>query len=232
MFKNVFQEKVKIIDGIYSIIDEKYLTGDNLKYHKFYNKIAWVYTFLMRTFFFFKFGGEKNFREQFLKDLNIIDSNKVLEVSIGTADNIRFLNRNAEYFGLDISIAMLRQAKRHLKKWNINSKLILGEGENLPFNNNFFDCVFHVGGINFFNDKQKAISEMIRVAKPGTRLLIVDETDKWVKESYQKNILFRNEFKDAGDVSIPIKLIPDDMKDIKIEIICKGLMYKITFIKP
>lgn len=33
-----------------------------------------------------------------------------------------------------------------------------------------FDTVFHVGGINFFNDRARAISEMIRVARPGTKL--------------------------------------------------------------
>jgi PII-like signaling protein len=33
-------------------------------------------------------------------------------------------------------------------------------------------------GIDFFNDKARAIAEMIRVAKPQTKIMIVDETEK------------------------------------------------------
>jgi ubiquinone/menaquinone biosynthesis C-methylase UbiE len=232
MFKKDKQETLKIINGIYSFIDEKDLTGDNLKYNKLYNKIAWSYNLSQRIYFWIKFGGERKFRKPFLDDLKIKDSDKVLEISTGTGDNFRFLNKNAQYYGLDISMGMLRQAKRHLKHWKIKSTLIHGEGEDLPFEDNFFDVVFHCGGINFFNDKQKAINEMIRVAKHGTKLLIVDETDKLVKENYQKNPFIKNDYKDAEKAKIPIQLIPSDMKDIGADIICKGLMYKVTFIKP
>jgi ubiquinone/menaquinone biosynthesis C-methylase UbiE len=71
-------------------------------------------------------------------------------------------------------------AKKLLKRWKINGTLVHCEGENLPFADNSFDVVFHCGGINFFNDKQKAILEMIRVAKPGTKLQIVDETERLI----------------------------------------------------
>lgn len=38
-----------------------------------------------------------------------------------------------------------------------------------------FDALLHIGGINFINDKAKAIAEMIRVARPVTRIVICDE---------------------------------------------------------
>jgi ubiquinone/menaquinone biosynthesis C-methylase UbiE len=232
MFKQDKQDQFRIVDGIYSFINENDLTGDNQKYNKLYNRIAWFYNFSQRIFFRIKFGGERKFREPFLKELTIKDSDKVLEISTGTGDNFRFLNKNAQYFGLDISMGMLKQAKIHLKKWKINSVLVHGEGEDLPFEGNFFDVVFHCGGINFFNDKQKAINEMIRVAKPGTKLLIVDETDKLVKENYQKNPFIKSDYTDSGSAKIPIDLIPQGMLNVQSEIICKGLMYKLTFIKP
>jgi len=232
MFKKEKQGKFKIIDGIYSFINENDLTGDNLKYNKLYNKIAWSYNLSQRIYFRVKFGGERKFREPFLQELSIKDSDKVLEISTGTGDNFRFLNKKADYYGLDISLGMLKQAKKHLKNWGIKSTLIHGEGEDLPFEDNFFDVVFHCGGINFFNDKQKAISEMIRVAKPGTKLLIVDETDKLVKENYQKNPFIKNDYKNAGKAKMPVDLIPKEMKDISADLICKGLMYKLTFMKP
>ncbi|MFD2876294.1 hypothetical protein ACFTAO_10545 [Paenibacillus rhizoplanae] len=46
--------------------------------------------------------------------------------------------------------------------------------------------MYHVGGINYFSDPHAAVLEMIRVAKPGTRLMIADETQKLVKGTYGK----------------------------------------------
>ncbi|MFN8254935.1 MAG: methyltransferase domain-containing protein [Bacteroidales bacterium] len=232
MFKESMRSQYKVISQIYSFINEAELTGDNLKYNRLYNKLAWSYNFSQRIYFWFKFGSEKKFREPFLSELDIKDGHKVLEVSTGTADNFRFLNRKADYYGVDISMRMLLQARKHLKRWKINGTLVHCEGENLPFADNYFDVVFHCGGINFFNDKQKAILEMIRVAKPGTKLLIVDETEQLIKENYQKNPFIKGSYTDAKKAAIPVNLIPLEMENIQSNIICKGQIYKITFTKP
>ncbi len=46
------------------------------------------------------------------------------------------------------------------------------------------------------------------------------------------SLVIKKEFKDADKARIPVDLVPAEMKEISLEIICKGLMYKITFIKP
>jgi len=56
----------------------------------------------------------------------------------------------------------------------------------LPFADNTFDIVFHNGGINFFNDKALAMNEMLRVAKPGSKLLIADETADFMESLLEK----------------------------------------------
>ena len=66
--------------------------------------------------------------------------------------------------------------------------------EDLPFADNSFDIVYHIGGINFFNDKAKAMQEMLRVAKPGTKLLIADETADYVDQQYKKNHFSKDYF--------------------------------------
>jgi ubiquinone/menaquinone biosynthesis C-methylase UbiE len=226
------RQNYKFVNGIYSFIDEKALTGDNLKYNKLYNRVAWLYNVSQRFYLWLKFGGENKFRESFLSELEIKNTDKVLEICTGTGDNFRFLNKQAIYFGVDFSMEMLKQAKKHVKKWSVNATFVHCNGENLPFKDEYFDVVLHCGGINFFVDKQKSIKEMIRVAKSGTKLLIVDETDKLVRENYQKNPLIKKHYAEAEKATIPIGLIPTDMMDVKSEIICKGLMYKLTFIKP
>jgi ubiquinone/menaquinone biosynthesis C-methylase UbiE len=231
MVPNDFTSKYKIIDGIYSFIDENTLTGDNKKYNLLYNRIAWIYNLSGRIAYWLKFGGEKAFRQQFLKELRINDGDKVLETSVGTGDNFRFLNKAADYYGVDLSIGMLKQAKKHLRSWKIQSILIHCEAEKLPFPDEYFDVVFHCGGINYYNDKRKAISEMIRVAKKGTTLLIVDETEKTVREIYNKNVVTKERFS-PDKANIPLELVPSEMLDIRKEIICQGYMYMLLFKKP
>ncbi len=63
---------------------------------------------------------------------------------------------------------MLRYAVRYTKKWR-NVILIRANASHLPFPDNIFDAVFHVGGINTFEEKELAVREMVRVAKRGAK---------------------------------------------------------------
>jgi hypothetical protein len=90
-----------------------------------------------------------------------------------------------------------------------------------------------VGGINFFNDKSLAIREMIRVARPGTKIVIVDETEEAVRELYQRNPLTRRYYEQGTEnVACPIDLIPEEMTEIKAREIVNGKVYCLTFRKP
>ena len=57
----------------------------------------------------------------------------------------------------------------------------MATAEALPFKTDTFDSVLHIGGINFFSDKKKAIDEMIRVARPGSKIVIADEAERLAK---------------------------------------------------
>ena len=80
---------------------------------------------------------------------------------------------------------MLKRCKKEWQK-QTNLTLVQCPAEELPFADNTFDIVFHNGGINFFNDKALAISEMLRVAKIGSELLIADETADFVEPNTRK----------------------------------------------
>jgi uncharacterized protein YbaR (Trm112 family) len=95
------------------------------------------------------------------------------------------------------------------------------------------DGVFHLGGINFFSDQKKAIEELIRVAKPGTRLLICDENEKGA-QAYER---FLPSFKQmAGKqrpaVLPPVDLLPPRMQEVRLFEVWNGWMYCIEFRKP
>lgn len=91
---------------------------------------------------------------------------------------------------------MLEKCQKSCAK-KTNLQLFHACAEDLPFADNSFDIVYHIGGINFFNDKAKAMQEMLRVAKPGTKILIADETADYVDQQYKKNHFSKDYFKDA-----------------------------------
>jgi ubiquinone/menaquinone biosynthesis C-methylase UbiE len=166
METNIYKTEGKKINGILTFIDQSDLEGDNLKFSKLYNKISPFYYISQKVFYGIKFGGEFKFRNDFLQYIKVNDNDLVLETSVGTGDNFYYMNKNAQYYGADISMGMLKMALKHTKKWKIDAELNCCEAEDLPYEDNVFDVVYSCGGFNFYNDKQKAVNEMIRVSKP------------------------------------------------------------------
>ncbi len=75
--------------------------------------------------------------------------------------------------GLDVSTYQLGNCQRRNGQRDL--RLILGEAEDLPFQDGQFDAVLSIGGFNHFNDPEKALREMARVARPGAQVVISDE---------------------------------------------------------
>lgn len=213
---------------------EKDLGPLNKKFQKFYDgwaSLDWIIGGFLK--FIFK-SRILRFRKECLADLEIKPGDKVLEVSIGMGDNLPFLEKDAQYFGLDISKKSLLRCRKHLSKIGRQVCLFAGNAESLPFKDDSFDTVFHIGGINFFDDRAKAISEMIRVAKPGTKIIIIDETEQYIEGWYKKVPFVKRLFQtyDKTRAKAPTDLVPDNMLEINEKIICDNSMYLLSFIKP
>jgi ubiquinone/menaquinone biosynthesis C-methylase UbiE len=218
-----------IRDGIPLFVST--VTGPNLKYQTLYDRIAPGYDLAERFYHWIK--GKPNYRQEFLKELEMKPGDRVLEVSVGTGANLRYLPEDIEFYGLDLSWGMLRKCQRNAKQWHRQVHLFHGEAERLPFKVEAFDCVFHVGGINFFTDKVRAIKEMIWVARSGSKIVIVDETEKAVKENYQRTPVVRKSFEPGSEkVRCPIDLVPEEMREVSAREICDGKLYCLTFRKP
>ncbi len=225
-------ERFPFNNGIPVLYDISQLEGYNLQYSTFYRKAARFYDAALRTLGFFYGSGEAKFRKQYLQMLEIQKDSKVLEVSVGTGTNLSLLPEAARCYGLDLSWEMLFQCKKNLSRWDRKAELFFGNAEVLPFRDAMFDVVFHVGGINAFSDRAKAISEMIRVARSGTRVVIVDETAKMMKSlSWMPSA--RKMVEEWGDrFEAPVSLIPAVMHEIQVETIVKDFFYILSFRKP
>ncbi|MCL6626071.1 class I SAM-dependent methyltransferase [Alicyclobacillus shizuokensis] len=220
-------------DGIFSFVPEE-VHGLNKKYQELYDRIAPVYNLANKAYHAIKWNGEKAYRNEFLRELEIEDGDRVIEISCGTGDNFHFIDGDVRLYGLDLSWGMLRACRRHLKAWRKEAVLFHGNAEDLPFRDNVFDVVFHVGGINFFNDRSKALREMVRVAKPGSKVMVVDENEEHVQNAYEKIPWMRRYFSGRSEsvngASIA-DLLPDNVADVRLKDICGRRLYCLTFRK-
>ena len=198
------------------------------KWEKFIRSLyAKIYTPATNAMFLLC-GGVKNAKREVLEHLEIKNDQKILETGVGAAENIYLLNKkanNLEFYGNDIQNQMLMHSVRNLKEWNIQANLYRSDAQFLPFKDESFDVVFHLGSINLFPDKKRAIDEMIRVAKPGTKIVIADESQKAEKLIS----IFTGENPDATP---PVDLIPKEMIDVDFKTIWRGYGYLIEFRKP
>jgi ubiquinone/menaquinone biosynthesis C-methylase UbiE len=220
--------------GIVRFIRPKQLTGVNRRFARFYDCVSHVYFACSRLAFVFS-GGEDKCRREVLDRLEATEG-RLLEVSIGPGVNLRYLigtTEVSEMFGLDISLGQLQRCRRYCRKRSWPVDLFLGMAEELPFKDGSFDHVFHIGGINFFSDKQKAIDEMIRVARSGTRVVIADESEKgaaayeWLFPGFSRMFEGKRE-----SVVPPVDLLPKEMEQIRVDSIWRGMGYCLEFRKP
>lgn len=225
-------EKFPFHNGIPVLYDASRLEGYNLQYNEFYRRTARFYDPALKTLAVLTGGRESKFRKQFLRLLELRQDSKVLEVSVGTGTNLSLLPENIHGYGLDLSWDMLSQCQKNAARWNRKFELFYGNAEELPFRDEMFDVVFHVGGINAFSDRSTAISEMIRVARHGTRIVIVDETAKMMKAlSWMPSA--RKMVEEWGDrFEAPVNLVPSEMQEIQVDAIVKGFFYILSFRKP
>jgi ubiquinone/menaquinone biosynthesis C-methylase UbiE/uncharacterized protein YbaR (Trm112 family) len=224
-----------ILNGIPYFIQTAELTGFNQRFSHMYDWFSWIYaTFSKLAFAFIGMKEEEGRRE--ITDRLDPHGGRVLEVSVGPGVNLPYLVKRpdvGEVFGLDISPGQLKRCQRYVKNKGWNVDLFLGNGEKLPFRDESFEGVFHVGGINFFNNKKAAIEEMIRVAKPGTRIIIADETEKGA-HGYERFIPgFKNSFGSMREPIVsPVDLVPTSMLENRDSEVWKGWLYRLEFKKP
>ena len=201
----------------------------NRKYQRMYDRIAPLYDFAEKAY---KRIVKRDIRAFLAAEFELRPHMRILEVSIGTGANLRLLPLDAEIHGIDLSMGMLRACRRNLRRQHRDATLYQGEAERLPFRDNSFDLVFHVGGINFFSDRRRALAEMLRVARPGTKVIVSDETEKVVAGLYRRipfiNRFYRNR---TAHVISPDRLLPSGTQDLHLTSANRNRIYCLTFRK-
>jgi demethylmenaquinone methyltransferase/2-methoxy-6-polyprenyl-1,4-benzoquinol methylase len=106
----------------------------------------------------------------------------VLDLATGTGDVameiIRQECQERKVFGLDFSEPMVRRGLEKLSKKHLLPKVALGLGDALflPFPGNTFSGSIMAFGLRNIPAKGQALSEMVRVVKPGGKVVILEFT--------------------------------------------------------
>lgn len=77
---------------------------------------------------------------------------------------------------LEISPDMIRIAERNAQEYGLADRVeyVLGDGQDMPFDDNTFDSVFTNGSLHEWSQPKKVLGEIGRVLKPGGRYFISD----------------------------------------------------------
>jgi arsenite methyltransferase len=99
---------------------------------------------------------------------HIEKDSKILDVAAGTGESACYLQENfgSQVVGIDASDHMVERARKKRAERALSVEFQKGDAHSLPFEDNTFDAVISECTTCIL-DKDRAIREMVRVAKPG-----------------------------------------------------------------
>jgi len=141
-----------------------------------FDRIAFRYDFLNR---FLSGGVDIYWRRRTIRRLMDLHPGQILDVATGTADMAIMMTRYLtpeKITGIDISNGMLDIGRQKIARHKLEDRIVLqqGDSENLDFPDNSFDAITVAFGVRNFENLEKGLKEMLRVLRPGGRLVILE----------------------------------------------------------
>jgi ubiquinone/menaquinone biosynthesis C-methylase UbiE len=222
-----------IQNSIPNLIFPKKLKFKDEESKMFYEGRAQQYDETLHLTFFTHAENEDKIRDSFIDNLGISENSKVLEIACGTGrDSVliakRLTGSSAELHVQDISTDMMSRCFEKLKDLELTKSFCLSNACYLPYPDNYFDSTYSFGAMGEFSDKKQAMKEMVRVTKPGGKIVFGDESvPLWHRETDFYNILLKTNPMFAVDV--PFEDLPVESRNVKVEWVIGGTFYLITF---
>ena len=166
---------------------------------KMFNTISENYDDLNRMI---SFGIDVKWRKKVVAIINKSGANSILDIATGTGDlaiNYAKNTKATTIKGLDISEGMLNVGIEKIKKEQLTDRIemILGDSENLPFDDNSFDAITVAFGVRNFEHLEKGLSEILRVLKPKGTFVVLET-------SIPKKSPFKQIYKFHGSKILPL----------------------------
>jgi demethylmenaquinone methyltransferase/2-methoxy-6-polyprenyl-1,4-benzoquinol methylase len=161
---------------------------------KMFDAISKEYDGLNRVI---SFGIDVKWRNNVVELVAKTQPETILDIATGTGDlAISLVKTKAKnIIGLDISEGMLAVGREKVTKHNLNDtiSMVIGDSEDLSFDDNSFDAVTVAFGVRNFETLEKGLSEIYRVLKPNG-IFVILETSIPTKTPYKQGYKFYTKF--------------------------------------
>lgn len=146
-------------------------------------------------------GRDSYWRQMAINELPLGAGGTFLDVATGTGDIAIKIAENApetvKVVGVDFSEKMLDVGREKINQKGLKNQIELkyGDATDLPFDDNSFEGAITAFGLRNFSNLEKGLKEMLRVVKPGGKVVILEFTNpenpvfRWLYYSYFRYIL-------------------------------------------
>lgn len=143
------------------------------------------------------FGIDVKWRKKVVRLVGEKSPETIMDIATGTGDLAIALAATGakRVVGLDISPGMLEVGKEKVSKKSLDStiEMVLGDSENLAFENNTFDAITVAFGVRNFENLEKGLGEIFRVLRPGGQFVVL-ETSVPTKFPYKQGYAFYTKY--------------------------------------
>lgn len=116
-------------------------------------------------------GQTRRWRKIVVDAVGAVPGQRVLDLAAGTGTSSEpYADAGVDVVACDFSVGMLKVGKR--RRPDID--FVAGDATNLPFADNSFDATTISFGLRNVIDPKKALREMLRVTKPGGKLVVAE----------------------------------------------------------
>lgn len=141
-----------------------------------FDSIAFRYDFINR---FLSGGIDVYWRRRAISELSSLKPQMLLDVATGTADLAIVASkklRPKQIIGIDLSAGMLELGRKKIEKLSLQNLIRLqqGDSETIQFPDSTFDAVTVGFGVRNYENLHKGLQEMLRVLKPGGKLIVLE----------------------------------------------------------
>ncbi|WP_255572915.1 bifunctional demethylmenaquinone methyltransferase/2-methoxy-6-polyprenyl-1,4-benzoquinol methylase UbiE [Hanstruepera marina] len=143
------------------------------------------------------FGIDVSWRKKVVALVGEKKPKSILDIATGTGDlAIQLAETKAtKIVGLDISSGMLNVGKQKVAKKGLDQtiEMVLGDSENMPFEDNTFDAITVAFGVRNFETLDKGLTEIYRVLKPDG-IFVILETSVPTKTPFKQGYNFYTKY--------------------------------------